>query len=212
MDNKTEIIENLLTKNKIISNMVTKAHIENILLNLETILTNKIEGDIVELGCNVGTTSLFIRKLLDYYKSDKKYHVYDSFEGLPEKTIIDESEHDKQYKTGSCKTSIEIFKENFNKEDLQIPIIHVGWFKEIPDEKYPEKIAFAFFDGDFYTSILDSFEKVYHKLEKGAVVLIHDYDWDALPGVKKACDEFLQDKPETIININNISLGLLVKQ
>lgn len=211
MKNGKEFIDELLANNKIISNMVAESHIKNILLNLSKTLEDEIKGDIVELGCNIGTTSLFIRKVLNHYNSLKTYHVYDSFEGLPEKESYDESNHERKYDKGACKTSIDIFKSNFFNEKLELPIINVGWFKEIDDQKYPEKISFAFFDGDFYSSILDSFEKVYSKLEKGAIVVIHDYGWEALPGVQKACDEFLADKSEKVIKLDGISLGVLIK-
>lgn len=205
-----EIVDKLLEEIPIISDMVTSGEVKDILSYLCQTLENNIEGDIVELGCNVGTTSLFIRKTLNHYNSDKKFHIYDSFEGLPEKALEDENTTQRQYKKGSCKTSLEMFKSNFEKFGLKEPIIHVGWFKEIDDIKYPEKISFAFFDGDFYTSIIDSFEKVYHKLSPGAAVLIHDYGWDVLPGVKRACDDFLKNKPEKVKVLSD-QLGLLIK-
>ena len=43
---------------------------------------------------------------------------------------------------------------------------------------------------------MDSFAKVYGKLSKGARVVIDDYAWERLPGVKQACADFLRDKPE----------------
>ena len=75
----------LLQTTPIISPMVTPRHIEFILDSLEKTLVDDIAGDVVELGCNIGTTSVFIRKMLDVHKKEKKFHVYDSFEGLPKK-------------------------------------------------------------------------------------------------------------------------------
>ena len=190
-----DIIEQLIDENEIISEMIDKNHLKIVLKNLKKVLDRGIEGDVVELGCNVGTTSLFIQRFLDYYNSDKKFHVYDSFEGLPEKTKKDESDvkyvHD--FQKGSCTVPEETFINNFKLAGLKLPILHRGWFK---DQEYPDKIAFAFFDGDFYTSIIGSFEKVYPKLTKGGIICVHDYGWDVLPGVKKACDDFFKDKPE----------------
>lgn len=209
----TEPIATIMQSTPLLSNMVTPLHIHHILTHLEKSLHENTQGDIVELGCNVGTTSLFIRKMLDAHKSDKNYHVYDSFEGLPAKNPEDEADTAKQYKEGSCKTSLETFQENFEQHKLKQPAIHQGWFKEIDDSLYPDTIAFAFFDGDFYSSIIDSFEKVYPKLSKGARVIIHDYGFEALPGVKKACDEFLKDKPEKVEVLEaGVSLGLMIKR
>lgn len=185
-------IEEILDTTTIISNMVTQGQVSYILNNLNIVLKENIEGDIVELGCNVGTTSIFIRKLMDKHNTTKEFYVYDSFEGLPPKYPEDETNLERQYKEGSCKTSLESFRNNFKKNKLKEPIVNIGWFKEIKDEYYPEKIAFAFFDGDFYSSIIDSFERVYHRLSPGARVIIHDFGWDALPSVEKACTDFLK--------------------
>ena len=204
-------INEIIKTTPIISKMVTSSQLLHILNNLNIILKENIQGDIVELGCNVGTTSIFIRTLLDKYSNSREFSVFDSFEGLPSKQKEDETMHQIQYKEGSCKTSLEKFKYNFNFYNLKEPNINVGWFKEIPDNKYPSQIAFAFFDGDFYSSIIDSFEKVYPKLSSGARIIIHDFGWDALPGVQKACDDFLKDKPEKM-ELLEIGIGLMIKK
>jgi O-methyltransferase len=106
---------------------------------------------------------------------------------------------------------VDTFKKSMAAYNQKLPEINIGWFKAIDDDKYPEKICFAFFDGDFYTSILDSFEKVYHKMVPGGIILIHDYEWEHLPGVKVACDEFLKDKPEEIIYGGNCVAKMVKK-
>lgn len=184
----------------LVGRMMTYHQIVAVLENLKWVIVNNIPGDIVELGCNVGSTTVHMQKLLDEFGSDKIIHVYDSWEGLPEKNVNDNVEKlsTKNFKKGDCKTSKESFIDSFDKAKLKLPIIHSGWFAEIPDEEYPEKICFAFFDGDFYQSIIDSFNKVYHKVEKNGIILLDDCGWSALPGVEKACLDFLADKPEEL--------------
>lgn len=204
--------EKILLEMPISSKMISKECAKIILLKLESTLKNNIDGDIVELGCNKWRTSLLIAKLLKDYASDKKFHVYDSFNGLPEKSHNDIAKKPNLiFKEWSCKTNLDYFKFNFNFAHQKIPIIHIGWFKEIPDCDYPEKISFAFFDGDFYSSIYDSFTKVYDRLTTWWIICIHDYNSVNLPGVKQACDDFLKDKPERITSMDNIELGLLIK-
>ncbi|MFH0712174.1 MAG: TylF/MycF/NovP-related O-methyltransferase [archaeon] len=210
--NKNIIEKLLLDYPMILSGMVSENHMRIILTNLKKVLDDNVEGDIVELGCNAGTTSLFIQKLLDYYRTNKKFHVYDSFEGLPEKDNKDKSNTEYQYEKGSCKKEKEVLINNFKLAKLKLPKIHTGWFGEIPNEEYPEKIAFAFFDGDFYTSILDSFNKVYPKMVTNSRIAIHDYQWKFLPGVEKACTNFLKDKPEKGTITNNDHIGIMIKK
>jgi len=194
------------------SKMVTDGHVRTVLTELKATIDQGVEGEIVELGCNVGTTSLFIRRFLNEYAPDRIYHVYDSFEGLPEKHQEDTSDHEIQYTEGYLKTSEDVLLQNFKKFNLQPPKVHKGWFAKIPQEKYPEKVAFAFFDGDFYASIIDSFEMVYHRVQAGGRILVHDYGWEALPGVEKACADFLQGKPEEGKIDNQGCVGVLVKE
>lgn len=208
---KTEdLIEKILSENYLIgSGMVWKNDLRIILNNLKIVLDNNIEGDIVELGCNIGTTSVFIERLLQEYLPRRKFHVYDSFEGLPEKSIQDETiQTTSSFNKGSCKTKIEFLIFNFKMLSLRLPKIHIGWFGEISDKEYPEKIAFAFFDGDFYSSIMDSFKKVYPKLSPLSRLAIHDYGHSELPWVERACDDFLANKPEkwTILKFENLAI------
>jgi len=200
MDKKPKVkkidVKNLVNKDDIPSCMMTYWQIVAVLENLQNVLERNIPGAVVELGCNVGTTSIYIRKLLDLYKSDKEYHVYDSWEGLPAMHEKDINNVGRSFGQGACKTSIEQFKYNMKIRGLKEPTIHSGWFKEIPGEEYPEEICFAFFDGDFYTSIIDSFDKTYHKVSRGGIILIDDCGWNVLPGCERACLEFLSDKKE----------------
>lgn len=174
--------------------MLGDGQIDYILNNLESVLN--LPGDVVELGCNVGMTTSFLRRLLDAAGSKKEIHVFESFQGLPEKTEEDGATH---CEAGASAVTKEMFLETFEKAGLKLPVINAGWFSEIPDNKYPDEICFAFFDGDFYTSIMDSFKKVYNKMVKGGIILIHDYKWNPFPGVQKACEDFLADKPESVI-------------
>ena len=186
--------------------MIEDGQIDYILENLDSVLN--LPGDVVELGCYVGVTTTFIRRLLDVTMSNKELHVYESFQGLPEKLEVDGAFH---FKAGTLKASKQMLLETFEKAGVKLPVINDGWFAEIPDKQYPDKICFAFFDGDFYTSIIDSFEKVYHKMTPGGIILIHDYKSMALPGVEKACDEFLKDKPENMTQ-DIYGVGKMVKQ
>jgi O-methyltransferase len=186
--------------------MLGDGQIEYILRNLESILS--VPGDVVELGCNVGMTTSFMRRLLNVAKSDKEIHVYESCKGLPAKTELDGVNHTA---AGDSTVTKEAFHVTFSKAGLKLPVINAGWFAEIPDTNYPAQICFAFFDGDYYSSIMDSFKKVYDKMQPGGIILVHDYEWLPYPGVKKACDDFLKDKPEKVTN-EIFGIGKMVKQ
>lgn len=203
------MIQQLFKEHPLKTNMITEEQVGVILSALQAVVEMNIPGDVVELGCHMGSTSFYIQALLMRMNCKKRFHVYDSFMGLPDKHEFDGDE--RKYRKGDCQSTEEAFVEHFISRRIAIPEVHSGWFAEIPDEEYPDKICFAFLDSDFYTSITDSWQKIYHKLSKGAVVCIHDYNWDPLPGVQKACHDFLKDKPEHGSIKNMFNVGIMVK-
>ena len=155
------------------------------------------EGDSVELGCYKGDTSLLLAELLvekSVEKPVKKLWIYDSFEGLPAKGEEDASEVGKDFRQGELVATKREVKVRFLRAGLPVPVIKKAWFSELTERDLPEKIAFAFLDGDLYESIKDSLRLVDNKMAVGGVIMVHDYDNLALPGVARAVDEWLHDK------------------
>ncbi|HSW79916.1 MAG TPA: TylF/MycF/NovP-related O-methyltransferase [Candidatus Saccharimonadales bacterium] len=187
----------LLRKYPIKSDQVTLKRLEVVLSELEKVLQQYIPGDIVEFGCYIGTTSLFLRRLLDAYgqSESRELHVYDSFEGLPEKSGLDSSPAGEQFKAGELSVGKKQLLHEFKKANLRPPVVHKGWFNELSEKDVPQHIAFAFLDGDFYESIRDSLGLVWPALDPHGVITIDDYGREALPGVERAVREFLLDKP-----------------
>lgn len=191
----------------LVSDQVSYDEVEVIVAQLEKVLDNNVAGDIVEFGCYNGTTSLFIARLLKILGEKREYHVYDSFAGLPEKTTADNSAAGDQFKAGELKAPKADFIKNFRQAGIELPIIHKGWFSEISPQDIPDKISFAFLDGDFYESIRDSLKLIEHKLSPGAIIVIDDYHNEALPGAQKAVIEWLKTKPYNIYHQK--SLGII---
>ncbi|EIC21469.1 TylF/MycF/NovP-related O-methyltransferase [Thiorhodovibrio frisius] len=196
MSSGQERITALLHEHPIISGMITRRQLEIVLSHLHQVLEAQVHGAVVELGCCMGTTSLFIRRLLDARESRRRFIVYDSFLGLPAKRAEDESLDGSIVREGSCKCEREVLLANFHQAGLRPPEIREGWFRALPARSYPESIAFAFLDGDFYQSIWDSLNIVYPRLSRGGVIVMHDYSSLMLPGVERACSEFLRGKAE----------------
>ena len=185
------ITDQLIAKYSIISEQVDAKELGALLRELETVLQSGATGNVVEFGCYVGTTSLFIRRLLDAYDFAGEFHVYDSFMGLPEKTQADASAAGEQFKAGELLAPRKTFIQNFKKASLKLPTIHKGWFTDFTPDDVPESIIFAFFDGDFYESIADSFHACDGKFHEKAAIIVDDYVNEALPGAARAVDKWL---------------------
>ena len=162
----------------------------------------KVPGDFVELGCYKGDTSLLLAEVLK--GGDKRLWIYDSLEGLPDKTDADESAVGESFKGGELFVTKREVKERFLRANLPVPAIKKAWFNELTDNDLPERIAFAFLDGDFYESIRDSLKLVASKMAPGGVIIVHDYSNPALPGVAKAVDEWTKGKNLEIMRYESV--------
>ncbi len=207
MSNNEYSYNNLINNFPIISDQMTKNRLEIILKNLSITLDNKVNGDIVEFGCYNGTTSLFIRRLLNVIDiNNRQFHVYDSFEGLPPKTIKDASVAGTEFKAGELKTSKRQLIKNFKKAGLKTPTIHRSWFDELKEKDIPNSIAFAFLDGDFYYSILSSLNLVWPKLSTNGRLVIDDFDKSNLPGVTRAINDFFIGTDQRVIRQDDLAV------
>ena len=162
-------------------------------------------GDFVEMGCYKGDTSLCLAEVLaeagkgaEDLRAVKKLWIYDSFEGLPEKQQQDESVLGREFKGGELFVTKREVKERFLRAGLRLPQIKKAWFSELKAQDLPSEIALAFLDGDFYESIKESLDLVADKMSKNGIIMVHDYLNPALPGVKKAVDEWLSGKNQKV--------------
>lgn len=189
----------------LVSDQVNRDQLQMILSELEKVISRHTDGAVVEFGCYIGTTSLFIRRLLDAHTDNREFHVYDSFEGLPAKVVQDESPAGTQFQDGELSVSKKQFLHEFQKANLRPPIIHKAWFNDLTEAEIPSKIAFAFLDGDFYESIRDSLQLVLPHMQASGTIIIDDYSREALPGVAKAVKDYvprsLQQKMTTAHNL-----------
>jgi O-methyltransferase len=81
----------------------------NIYHLLSQALILDVPGDVVELGCYDGRTSIFIQTMLKHLNPERIFHVFDSFQGLPEKSEKDIITDEKLYSQTKAKFESEIF-------------------------------------------------------------------------------------------------------
>ena len=173
--------------------MMSVGALEILLTQLAATIDDGVEGDVVEMGCWQGTTSVLLRSFLDAAGSDKVLHVYDSFEGLPPTGPHDQGAGGLE--RPFFEIPVDALVQRFRGAGFRPPVIHVGWFAEIPQAEMPERIAFAFVDGDLYESIRDSLHRVLPALAPGGRIVVDDCGWRVTPGVEQACREVLADAP-----------------
>lgn len=192
----------------LVSDQMDYDEISVIVRLLERALAKGIAGDVVELGCFTGTTALFIQRVLLQRRENRTFHVYDSFAGLPDKTNEDNSPAGEQFKGGELAASKQQLITHFRHARLPVPVIHKGWFADLTPADMPDRIAFAFLDGDFYGSIRDSFNAIQAQLSPGAIICVDDYQSEALPGARRATDAWAKARKLEVRSEK--SLGIII--
>jgi len=171
----------------------------NIYWALSQVLVFGVAGDIAEIGCNKGRTSVFLQMINDAHDEPRQLHVYDSFQGLPRP-----GPRDAYLCEGECLCSAKDLHETFARWRVRPPVVHAGWFVDTLPEGLPDALCFAYLDSDFHDSIKTSLEHVWPRLSPNGLILIDDYAdkdrnpnaWDGLPGVRRAVDEYFARRPE----------------
>lgn len=192
--------------------MLTPTRLFNICDVVEQVQARGIAGDLVECGVWSGG-GLALMALWDMrYNTTRRYHAFDSFEGLPPPTPDDAEVYARflanrgadatelsgqLVATGVCKgDGADRVRQFFDQ--LGIPhdrsVFHVGWFQNtVPvAAKTIASIAILRIDGDWYDSTRVCLENLYDLVSPRGVVIIDDYG--AFSGCKRAVDEFLAER------------------
>ena len=150
-------------------------------------LQKDVKGDYAEVGAFKGATA----KAICESKGNKAFHVFDTFEGLPKITKLDQL-----FKKGMFKADYELVKEKLSS--YPNVYVHKGLFPKTATPIKNKKFAFVHLDVDIYQSTKDCIEFFYPRLSKNAILVSHDYH---AAGVKKAFDDFFKNKPEKIVEL-----------
>lgn len=208
MDNV--LIRGLAAANPLMSSL---DKLMNIFWGSSSVMSLNVPGDILEIGCNSGHTSVLLAAIIEHVSPERTLHVYDSFQGLPAPSGPDSS----FFAEGDCQSSLEELRSTLLTWGARTPVIHPGWFKDTIPEQLPGRVAFAYVDADLFESTYHALRHIYPRLSVGGLILIDDYcdralnptAWSHCPGVKTACDQFFADKPERVcVLAGNDSLAM----
>src|SRR5207248_10401143 len=131
-------------------------------------------------------------------------HVYDTFAEAPAEGVL----------------------TTFAQQGLRPPVVHAGLVADTLPDQLPERVSFAHVDigpgpapAEHERMVRHCLASLYPRLTPGAICLLADYcdpdvyrrphyhfpraipvtrHWNQYPQVKRACDAFFRDKPESI--------------
>ena len=182
---------------------------ERLLQNMKSVdyvEENDIPGDIVEIGVWKGGSMLsMILQYETHNKSDRAFHLYDTFTGMTAPTTYDVDGNRTHASSllhipgvkAECPYD-EVRSNIFRHTHYDPSKIHFHVGDIMKNTTYPSQIAVLRLDTDFYDSTKHELETFYEYVTPGGIVMIDDYGhWQ---GCRKAVDEFLAHHPEIQIH------------
>jgi O-methyltransferase len=164
--------------------------------------TAKLGGSMAEVGVYRGASARLIREA----DRARPFHLFDTFEGLPETSEADRAPLAGQFQKGSFACSIEDVKSYLGQSDDLF--YHKGLFPESAKSLGAERFSFVHSDVDIYESTKSVLEFFYPRMLPGGVIISHDFAW--APNVQRAFTEFLDARPEPILELPG-DQGMIVK-
>jgi len=159
-----------------------------------------VPGCVVECGVWRGGMSAGLAVILG---PDRRYYLFDSFEGLPPAKQIDgpaalkwqQSIEAPEYRD-NCSAPPEYAKEAMSLAGANHVELIKGWFAEtVPNHFFDEPIALLRLDADWYDSTIVCLEGLFDRLSPGGIVIIDDYyTWT---GCSRAVHDFLSHRSAT---------------
>lgn len=168
---------------------------------------------VAELGVFQGE---FAKEINRYFPHNKLY-LFDTFDGFDLRDLDSEDTHIQELGSHLSNTSIDIVMKKM--PNPQQVIIKQGWFPqscytdniEGGGDVVSKKFCFVNIDTDLHDSVIAGLEFFYPRMEKGGVILVHDYFSFFYTGVKKAVDTFCHKEKNTPIPIGDILSIAIVK-
>lgn len=147
-----------------------------------------VPGEMAELGVASGASA----KMISSRAPKRTLHLFDTFEGLPNPSERDSP----RFKKMQYRYSLDGAMEYLKGENV---VFHKGFFPDTAKEISETRFAFVHLDGDLYESTKAGLEWFYPRLNRGGMLICHDYDTSA--GVNQAFEEFFADKPEPYFDL-----------
>ena len=149
-------------------------------------------GALAEVGVYRGGSAKFICAA----KGAASLHLFDTFSGMPPVNPAT----DGAFREGEFnRTSVEQVRA-YLAEFVNVHL-HPGIFPASAAHLAGADLRFKFvhLDVDLYESTRSALAWFYPRMERGGIIVTHDYGDRTVPGVKPAFDEFFCDKPEVVV-------------
>jgi O-methyltransferase len=169
--------------------MIGEERLDNVRACIESVIADRVPGDLIETGVWRGGTTIFMRAVLEAYDvHDRSVWVADSFQGLPPPGTGDDPKQRFDAEHGLA-VSLESVRANFKRYGLlddQVKFVP-GWFSETLPTLRDQTWAVIRLDGDLYRSTYDALSALYPSLSPGGYLIVDDW---CLEQCRRAVDTY----------------------
>ncbi|NBJ02855.1 methyltransferase [Lachnospiraceae bacterium] len=165
-------------------------------------------GAVAELGVYRGDFA----KVINATFPDRKFYLFDTFEGFPEIDLNYEKEHGllKNAVGKLSNTSVEyVLNKMTHRENC---IIRKGYFPDTAAGLENEQYAFVNIDVDLYKPILAGLEYFWPRMIENGYIFVHDYFSFSYDGARKAINEFAKKNNIAFVPIGDTLSIAFVKK
>jgi len=159
--------------------MIGRKRLDNIQYCIETVVNDRIPGDLIETGVWRGGATIFMRGcLLALGDADRTVWVADSFAGLPAPDPACAADAaDVHHTISELAVSLDEVKANFRRYGLLDERVRFlqGWFKDTLPAAPIRQLAVLRLDGDMYRSTMDALRALYPRVVPGGFIIVDDY-------------------------------------
>lgn len=155
-----------------------------LVLNINQVLADGVEGDFAELGVYRGNSAA----VLSYYGQlhNRSLLLFDTFTGFDQRDVIG---IDGKAPLAFADTSLDMVRATVDDDKA---IYVKGFFPDtITDEIASRRFAIVHLDCDLYEPMKAGLEFFYPRLSPGGLIVLHDYSNPHWEGAKRAVDEYL---------------------
>ncbi|MEO5878339.1 MAG: TylF/MycF/NovP-related O-methyltransferase [Streptosporangiaceae bacterium] len=184
--------------------MTSPEKLNALILAVRHVVRHEIPGDIVECGVwRGGSMQAVARVLLELGRTDRRLHLFDTFEGMSEPTEKDRRHDGKlasEMLAASSResgvwavASLEDVQQQMQAVPYPAENIHYveGMVEDTVPAQAPDQISILRLDTDWYASTKHELVELYPRLSRGGILLIDDYGW--WQGSRAATDEFIEE-------------------
>ena len=175
--------------------MIGRERLRNVRRCVETVLADRVPGDLIEAGCWRGGVGILMRGVLEAYGArGRSVWLADSFRGVPPPSEDDypADAGDLNHTAEELAVPLEEVQGNFRRFGLLDDRVRFleGWFKDSLPAVRDNRWAVVRLDGDLYESTMDGLVNLYPGLAIGGYLIVDDFGF---PNCRAAVEDFRRE-------------------